>query len=206
MMTNVTQTTVPAPTLLVLHQRLLHLLLPLEVRPGEGLHGGQQPHLGHPPGQRDRLLAVILLHDWEILCHFFRRLCCQLTMANCLCSVNHYFQNIFTCLTTCFDWIPLIEWFTYYPDQLLFQSWNIFLIILVDPQSVVDLTLLHSWLWRETMREVHCTTHQHWSTGSDQILVSHSNSTVFSVSSSSMHRDQWPGSCSTGGRRCQQSL
>ena len=58
----VTQATVPAPTLLVLHARLLlGLLLPLEVRLGEGLHGGQQPHLGHLPAQGHRLGRLLSL-------------------------------------------------------------------------------------------------------------------------------------------------
>ena len=54
----VTEATVPAPALL-LHAALRPLLLPLEVRPGEGLHGGQQPHLAHLPAQRH---GLALLH------------------------------------------------------------------------------------------------------------------------------------------------
>ena len=44
----VTKATVPAPALL-LHSSLRSLLLTLEVRLGERLHGGQQPHLAHLP-------------------------------------------------------------------------------------------------------------------------------------------------------------
>ena len=54
----VTEAAVPAPALL-LHAALRPLLLPLEVRPGEGLHGGQQPHLAHLPAQRH---GLALLH------------------------------------------------------------------------------------------------------------------------------------------------
>ena len=62
----VTQAAVPAPALLVLHAlRLLRLLLPLEVRLGEGLHGGEEAHLGHLPAQGHRLgwlLALATVH------------------------------------------------------------------------------------------------------------------------------------------------
>ena len=54
----VTQATVPAPAL-GLHSSLCPLLLTLEVRLGEGLHGGQQPHLAHLPAQRH---GLALLH------------------------------------------------------------------------------------------------------------------------------------------------
>ena len=56
--TQVTEATVPAPALL-LHSSLRSLLLPLEVRLGEGLHGGQKPHLAHLPAQGDRRLALL---------------------------------------------------------------------------------------------------------------------------------------------------
>ena len=48
----VAQSTVPASALL-LTSALSPLLLTLEVRLGEGLHGGQQPHLAHLPAQGD---------------------------------------------------------------------------------------------------------------------------------------------------------
>ena len=54
----VTETTVPASALL-LHSPLRSLLLTLEVRLGEGLHGGQEPHLAHLPAQRHRRLALL---------------------------------------------------------------------------------------------------------------------------------------------------
>ena len=61
----VTEATVPAPALL-LHSSLRSLLLTLEVRLGERLHGGQQPHLAHLPAERDRrlaLLSTVEVHD-----------------------------------------------------------------------------------------------------------------------------------------------
>ena len=65
-----TQSAVPAPTLL-LHSSLRSLLLTLEVRLGEGLHGGQEAHLAHLPAQRHRrlaLLAAVEVHDeiWAV--------------------------------------------------------------------------------------------------------------------------------------------
>lgn len=62
---NVAQTRVPAPRLLILGLRLT-LLLALEVGPGEGLHGGQQTNLGHSPGEPHRL-TIILIHDSQLL-------------------------------------------------------------------------------------------------------------------------------------------
>ena len=61
----VTEAAVPAPALL-LHSALRSLLLPLEVGLGEGLHGGQQPHLAHLPAEGDGslpLLATVEVHD-----------------------------------------------------------------------------------------------------------------------------------------------
>jgi len=40
----------------------LSLLLALEVRPGEGLHGGEEPHLAHPPRQRHGPALLHTLH------------------------------------------------------------------------------------------------------------------------------------------------
>ena len=61
----VTQSTVPAPALL-LHSSLRSLLLTLEVRLGERLHRGQQTDLAHLPAEGDRrlpLLAAVEIHD-----------------------------------------------------------------------------------------------------------------------------------------------
>ena len=66
----VTKTTVPAPALL-LHSTLRPLLLTLEVRLGERLHRGQQPHLAHLPAEGDSrlpLLAAVEIHDKMSLC------------------------------------------------------------------------------------------------------------------------------------------
>ena len=63
--TQVTEATVPAPALL-LHSSLGSLLLPLEVRLGERLHGGQQANLAHLPAEGDgglALLAAVEVHD-----------------------------------------------------------------------------------------------------------------------------------------------
>ena len=59
--TNVAQARVPAPRLLILGLRFTFLLA-LEVRPGEGLHGGQETNLGHSPCQPQRF-AIVLIHD-----------------------------------------------------------------------------------------------------------------------------------------------
>ncbi len=40
----------------------LGFLLALEVRPGEGLHGGEQADLAHPSGQRHRPALLHPLH------------------------------------------------------------------------------------------------------------------------------------------------
>ena len=58
---HITQPRVPAPRL----HLLLRLLPSLEVWLGEGLHGGEQAHFGHLPGEGDWLdgLALALLHD-----------------------------------------------------------------------------------------------------------------------------------------------
>ena len=53
------QPTVPAPALLLHPPTLRPLLLPLEVRLCEGLHGGQQPHLAHLPAEGDRLALLV---------------------------------------------------------------------------------------------------------------------------------------------------
>ena len=42
---------------------LLALLLPLEVRLGEGLHGRQQAHLGHLPAEGHRLARLLSLSE-----------------------------------------------------------------------------------------------------------------------------------------------
>ena len=65
----VTEATVPAPALL-LHSSLGSLLLPLEVRLGERLHGGQQANLAHLPAEGDgglALLAAVEVHDESLV-------------------------------------------------------------------------------------------------------------------------------------------
>ena len=59
----VTQAAVPAAALLMLHPLVLGLLLALEVRLGEGLHGGQEPHLGHLPAEGHRLARLLSLAE-----------------------------------------------------------------------------------------------------------------------------------------------